>query len=159
LSKEEEDFQAAKVTLEGCEATAKVAAEALSKCNLDMEQEFVCYQAYWVDGLGTSADAISGVAASGVPVRASVWAKVTPSAPPPPPEGGEAPSTPPVTSEPPALFSDLKTAVQKAGWDSDLCLLTTLEVELPPSPVGKIHGLINMGPLLQTCIVLLEVAT
>ena len=140
LSKEEEDFQAAKATLEGCEAAFKAASETLGQTNKDMEEEFVCYQAYWVDGLGASVDAIAGVAAAGVPVRASIWGKASPAFAPPeaPSSDSELPPAAPLAS--PELFSGLKAAVQKAGWNSDLSHLTTLEVELPPSPPGEKDG-------------------
>lgn len=108
-----------------------------------METPFVFYQNYWVAGLGSTVEAIEGVCAGGVPIRAAIWGHVAATPPPDdadaaetPAEGAEVPAAP-VPLEPPALYSGLKDAVQKAGWDSNLSLLVTLEIELPPSPEGE----------------------
>ena len=131
LSKEEEGFQAATARLQTCEAKVKATGEALAAATAAIEEPFVCYQAYWVEGMGGSVEAVEGVAGGGVAIRAAVWGRV----PLPPPAAGDADAASPVV--PPALYAGLKAASQAAGWDSKLCLLTTLEVELPPSPEGK----------------------
>ena len=136
LSKEEEEFQGATSRLQDSEAAAKAAREALETVTAAMEQPFVHYQAYWVDGVGASVEAVEGIAAAGLPIRAAVWGHV---APPPPPEPSDDEAAPPAAApiEPPSLYAGLKAASQKSGWDSNLCLLTTLEIELPPSPEGN----------------------
>lgn len=131
LSKEEESFRTATTRLQTCEAKAQATKEALAAATAAIEEPFVCYQAYWVDGIGSSVEVVEGVAGGGVAIRAAVWGRV----PPPPAGDSDASAASPVA--PPALYAGLKAASQAAGWDSKLSLLTTLELELPPSPEGK----------------------
>jgi hypothetical protein len=131
LSREEEGFQAAEKKLRDTEQRASEAAEKLAASQAAMVQPFVRYQAYWVEGLGSTLPAVQAVTASGsVPLRAAVYAR----APPPRARYGE---PPPEEHPAPELFSALKAASQQAEWDSPLCLMVALEVELPPTPAGE----------------------
>ena len=139
ISKEEEELQLANSRFQDSEVALKAAEEALSTLTSAMEKPFVCYRTYWVEGLGSTVEAIEGVSANGAPVRATIWGHVA--APPPAEvldEAVESPAAPSAPLEPPPrLYSVLKEACQRAGWDSKLSLLTTLEIELPPSLEGE----------------------
>lgn len=74
--------------VERCEAAARTANQKLAAGQAAMDQPYVHYQPYWVEGMGESGEAVLAAAEAGVPLRAAVWAHTAP-----PPEGA-APSEP-----------------------------------------------------------------
>ena len=126
-SGEEEALEEATEALAAAEARAAAASERLAAAIAVMGSPYVAYPAYWVDGLGTSLEAIEGAAAAGVSARAIVWGRP---APPPPDEFVSPP-------EPPELYRAVQEASGLAGWTSKLGLTATLEVDIPPTPEGE----------------------
>lgn len=146
LSKEEEQHGNAEAAVQAAEARAKQAGEKLEAAMVTMEQKYVHYQPYWVEGLGTTAEAVLAAAEAGVPLRGAIWAHVAPGSKPagegepppaPPAEGaGEGLDTPPPPPIPaPELWAALKEAARTAGWDDVAGRLVALEIELPHVPV------------------------
>ena len=160
LSREEEMAIEAEAHAKDAEAREQEAARKLQEAEATMQEPFVCYQSYWVSGLGMGVEAVYGLAEAGVAPRAVVWAKALPSTEtqegavgnaatgtPPAPEPSSAvvagaagvadASAAPEEEQVPELFLAVRAATQAAGWDDKFALTVALETQLPPSPPGE----------------------
>lgn len=164
LSREEEMAIEAEAHAQDAEAREQEAARKLQEAEATMQEPFVCYQSYWVSGLGMSVEAVRGLAEAGVAPRAVVWAKALPgtetqegaaavaaTGTPPAPEPSSAAITGaagaadagavPEEEQAPELFLAVRAATQAAGWDDKFALTVALETQLPPSPPGEQRAL------------------
>ncbi len=144
MSREEETFHEAEAVAQTCEQRAKEASDRLSAAMVRIEEPFVCYQLYWVDGLGKSVEDLEAVAAAGVSLRAVIKGTIDSQTTsevasdihvgpglPVAASSGDDQST--------ALFASIQAACKVAGWDSKLALTVAIEAHLPPSLPGKYY--------------------